>query len=401
MAKSKGSSCLKIVQMHWGFPPTIGGVETHLTLIGPALVRRKHKVYLLTGLPANTPEEEDYKGMKVIRTPYFDLNWLSKRGFLGLEHQLKDYMFSTLDKIKPDIIHAHNMHYFSAVHGKLLNEYAKANKVPLVLTAHNVWDDGLFLDLTTKTVKWNHVIAVSQYIKDELEGVGLKDKDVTVVYHGVDVNLFKPAAPSAEIFKKYPRLKGKRIIFHPARMGLAKGCDTSIKAMSEVVKQIPDAMLVLCGTKHIIDWNSTQEKEIAYLLHLVKILKLEENVFVNMIPHKIIPKFYNISSVSLYPSSACEPFGITMLESLASEVPMVVTDAGGMPEIIKEGLNGFVVRVKRHFELADKIIRLLKDDELRKRLGENGREMVTSNFTVEKMTDDTIKIYEKVLKKGN
>jgi len=80
---------------------------------------------------------------------------------------------------------------------------------------------------------------------------------------------------------------------------------------------------------------------------------------------------------------------------------MVVTDAGGMPEIIKEGLNGFVVRVKRHFELADKIIRLLKDDELRKRLGENGREMVTSNFTVEKMTDDTIKIYEKVLKKGN
>ena len=401
MAKSKGSSCLKIVQMHWGFPPTIGGVETHLTLIGPALVRRKHKVYLLTGLPENTPEEEDYKGMKVIRTPYFDLNWLSKRGFLGLEPQLKEYMFNVLDKIKPDIIHAHNMHYFSVLHGKLLNEYAKANKVPLVLTAHNVWDDGLFLDLTTKIVKWNHVIAVSQYIKDELEGVSLKDKDVTVVYHGIDTNHFKPAAPSAEIIKKYPRLKNRKVIFHPARMGLGKGCDTSIKAMAEVVKQIPDAMLVLCGTKHIIDWTSTQEKDIAYLLHLVKILKIEDNVFVNMIPHKIIPKFYNISSVSLYPSSACEPFGITMLESLASGVPMVVTDAGGMPEIIKDGLNGFVVRVKRHYELAEKIIKLLKDDELRKRLGDNGREMVASNFTVEKMTDDTLKIYEKVLKKGS
>jgi glycosyltransferase involved in cell wall biosynthesis len=90
-----------------------------------------------------------------------------------------------------------------------------------------------------------------------------------------------------------------------------------------------------------------------------------------------------------------------MLESLASGVPMVVTDAGGMPEIIKEGLNGFVVRAKRHLELADRIIRLLKDDELRKRLGENGREMVNSNFTVDKMTDDTLKIYESVLKKGS
>jgi glycosyltransferase involved in cell wall biosynthesis len=355
----------------------------------------------LTGLPPDTPVEEDYKGMKVMRTPYFDLNWLSKRGFEGLETHIKEYMFGALDKIKPDIIHAHNMHYFSTVHGKLLNEYAKSNKIPLVLTAHNVWDDGLFLELTTKIVKWNHIIAVSQFIKDELCGIGLKEKDVTVVYHGVDINHFKPAAPSAEIIKKYPQLKGRKVIFHPARMGLAKGCDTSIKAMPEVVKQVPKAMLVLCGTKHIIDWNSTQEKDIAYLLHLVKVLKLENNVFVNMIPHKIIHKFYNISSVSLYPSSAFEPFGITMLESLASGVPMVVTDAGGMPEIIKEGLNGFVVRAKRHLELADRIIRLLKDDELRKRLGENGREMVNSNFTVDKMTDDTLKIYESVLKKGS
>ena len=399
MAKSKKLNSLKVVQMHWGFPPTIGGVETHLTLIGPALVRRKHKVYLLTGMPPETAQEEDYKGMKVIRNSYFDLNWLAKRGFEGIEPSLREYMYGVLDKIKPDIIHAHNMHYFSTVHAELLNEYAKINKIPLVLTAHNVWDDGLFLNLTTKIVKWSHIIAVSQYIKDELCGVGLKEKDISVVYHGVDVNLFKPEAASAEIIKKYPRLKGRKVIFHPARMGLAKGCDTSIKSMTEVVKEVPEAMLVLCGTEHIIDWNSTQEKDIAYLLHLVKILKLEKNVFVNMIPHKVIPKFYNISSVSLYPSTASEPFGITMLESLASGVPMVVTDTGGMPEIIKEGLNGYVVRVKRHLELADRIIRLLKDEDLRRRLGENGREMVVSNFTVEKMTDATLKIYEKVLKK--
>jgi hypothetical protein len=86
-----------------------------------------------------------------------------------------------------------------------------------------------------------------------------------------------------------------------------------------------------------------------------------------------------------------------MLESMASGVPMVVTDAGGMPEIIKSGLNGFVVRVKRHYELADKILMLLKDEDLRRRLGENGREMVANNFTVDKMTEDTLDVYAKVL----
>jgi hypothetical protein len=398
MAKAKKAlKNLKIVQMHWGFPPTIGGVETHLTLLGPALAKRKHRVHLITGMPPNTPGEEDYKGMKVMRTPCFDLNWLAERGLEALEHPVMECMFPALDKIKPDIIHAHNMHYFSPVHARLLGEYARLNKVPLVLTAHNVWDDGVFLDLTKKIVKWDHIIAVSQYIKDELCAVGVKDSEVSVVYHGVDINHFKPAPPSAAITKEYPRLKGRRIIFHPARMGLAKGCDTSIKSMTEVIKQVPEAMLVLCGTKHIIDWTSSQQKDIAYLLHLVKILNLEDNVFVNMIPHKLISKFYNLSDISLYPSTACEPFGITMLESMACGIPIVVTDTGGMPEIIKSGLNGFVVRVKRHYELADKILMLLKDEDLRRRLGENGREMVVNNFTVDKMTDDTLDIYAKVL----
>ncbi|MCK4518906.1 MAG: glycosyltransferase family 4 protein [Candidatus Omnitrophica bacterium] len=388
---------LKIVQMHWGFPPTIGGVETHLTLLGPELVKRGHKVYLLTGLPEGAEHEENYEGMKVCRTPYFELNWLLQRGFEAMEGELREFLFSYLDKIKPDLIHTHNMHYFSRVHAKLLNEYARSNQVPLILTAHNVWDDGLFLDLTNEVVKWNHIIAVSNYIKEELQSVGIRESRISVVYHGVDTERFKPASAQA-LIKKYPQFKGKKVIFHPARMGLAKGCDTSIKAIAIVKKQVPEVMLILCGTKNIIDWNSTQQKDIAYMLHLIKTLDLEKNVYIDMIPHNLISKFYNLASVSVYPSTACEPFGITMLESLSSSVPMVVTETGGMPEIIQDGLNGYIVKVKKHNDLADRIIRLLKDTDSARRLGNNGRDMVLRSFTIEKMVDDTLDVYQQVMK---
>ncbi|MCK5305655.1 MAG: glycosyltransferase family 4 protein [Candidatus Omnitrophica bacterium] len=388
---------LTILQMHWGFPPTIGGVETHLTLLGPELVKRGHKVYLLTGLPEGTEHEEEYEGMKVYRTPYFDLNWLLQRGFEAIEGELREFLFSYLDKIKPDLIHTHNMHYFSRVHAKLLNDYARSNQVPLILTAHNVWDDGLFLDLTNEVVKWNHIIAVSNYIKEELQSVGVKESRISVVYHGVDTERFKPASAQA-LIKKYPQFKGKKVIFHPARMGLAKGCDTSIKAIAIVKKQVPEVMLILCGIRNIIDWNSTQQKDIAYMLHLIKTLDLEKNVYIDMIPHNLISKFYNLASVSVYPSTACEPFGITMLESLSSSVPMVVTETGGMPEIIQDGLNGYIVKVKKHNDLADRIIRLLKDADSARRLGSNGRDMVLRSFTIEKMVDDTIDVYQQVMK---
>lgn len=388
---------LKIVYIHWGFPPIIGGVETHLSFIGPNLVKRGYKVDLLTGLPEGAKIRENYKGMNVFRSPLFDLNWLNQRGFEGLDVKVKSLLVKYLNKLKPDIIHVHNMHYFSVMHISIIDKYAKSKKIPLVLTAHNVWDDGLFLDLIRK-IRWSHIIAVSKFIKEELCSVGVPENKITVIYHGVNTNVFKPRSDKS-ILKDYPQLKGKKIIFHPARMGLAKGCDISIKSLKYVIKEVPQAMLVLCGTKNIIDWGSSQQKDIAYMLHLAKDLKLEKNIFIDAIPHNLIYKFYNVTSASIYPSTAGEPFGITMLESLSSGVPMIITNSGGMPEVVKDNINGFVIRIRDYRDLARKIILLLKDNELRQRFGDAGRKMILNNFTTEKMTDNTVSLYHDILKK--
>ncbi len=393
MADSKS---LRIAHLHWGFPPIIGGVETHLTVLLPELVKLGHTVSLLTGSVEGCEGEYDYKGVYIKRAPVMDLNWLYKRGLHGLTDEIESVFSSFFDKADPDVIHVQNMTYFSVKHAKAVERVAKKRNVPLILTAHNVWDDILYLELTHQ-IAWDCIIAVSHFIKLEIIGIGIDDTKITVVHHGVDENMFSPGVDTTHILKKYPQLKNRQVIFHPARIGLAKGCDTGIKAMNIVRKHYPDAILVLAGSKNIIDWGGTQQKDIAYLVNLVKHFKMEKNILIDMYTLDEVKELYEVSDVCLYPSTASEPFGLTMLEAMSMAKPMIITDMGGMPEIIKDGINGFVVHVKDFEALAAKICRLLEDKSLAKRFGYTGRQMVESQYTKDMVAQQTLNVYKKSL----
>ena len=388
---------LNISHVHWGFPPIIGGVETHLHLILPAMAAKGHKVSILTSSFHGYPGFSRYHGVDVHRVPIMDLNWLNTRGVNGLGSEIKTQFESFIEKTKPDIVHAHNLHYFSKPHTKTLEEILQKKGIPMVLTAHNAWDDNLALDLS-RNIKWARIIAVSHFIKRELIGIGIDDRNITVIHHGIDEKVYKPGVNKAHVLKKYPILKNKKVIFHPARMGLAKGCDVSIKALKLVKARYPDAVLILAGTKNIIDWGSTQQKDIAYMVNLVEFFKLRKNVLIDAFELKDMPALYSVSDVCLYPSTASEPFGLTMLEAMASAKPMIVTDAGGMPEIIKDGINGFVIPIKNFEVLASRVIQLMEDERLRDRFGYTGREMVEQYYTKEMVTNAILSLYNRVIK---
>jgi len=387
---------LNIAHLHWGFPPVIGGVETHLTILLPTFVSKGHKASLLTCSFEGYPGEDDYHGVKITRAPIMDLNWLYKRGLDGIQVEVEEVFNKFVDKNKPDILHAHNMNYFSVAHARVLEEISVKKGIPLFLTAHNAWDDVQFLELTT-TIKWSHIIAVSHFIAKELIGVGCHHNRVTTVHHGVDEKMFNPKINTKKILKKYPQLKGKRSIFHPARMGLAKGCDVSIKALRTVIKKYPDCMLILAGTKNIIDWGETQQKDIAFMVQLIDKFGLRDNVLVDSYALTDMPALYNVSQVCVYPSSSFEPFGLTMLEAMACSRPMIVTKMGGMPEIISDAINGFVIPVKDSQELASRIIQLMADQELREQLGTTGRSMVEKSYTKKIVAQATLDLYKKFL----
>ncbi|NGX41796.1 MAG: Spore coat protein SA [Chlamydiae bacterium] len=383
---------LSIAHLHWGFPPIIGGVETHLTILLPTLVNLGHNVSLLTCNAEGCKGTDQYKGVEITREPIMDLNWLATRGLQGIEKQVRKVFENFIDKHKPDILHAHNMHFFSKTHARILDEIASKHGIPLFLTAHNVWDDGVFFELSTK-INWTHIISVSHFIKKELLGIGCNHRRVTTVHHGINPEQFRPDINPSRIYKKYPQLKNRRVIFHPARMGLAKGCDVSIKALRLIKEQFPDVILVLAGTKNIIDWELTQQKDIAYMVDLVERFNLRDNILIDTYPLEDMPYMYAASEVCIYPSTAFEPFGLTMLEALASGKPMVVTNAGGMPEIIRDGINGFVVPMKGFEELASRVMSLFSDPELRDRFGTTGRDMVESSFTNVTMTNAILNLY--------
>ena len=237
------------------------------------------------------------------------------------------------------------------------------------------------------------MIELKSLLKREIIGAGYNHRKITVVHHGIDQNAYCPKRNTKSVFRQYPLLKNKRIIFHPARMGLAKGCDVGIKALRIVKKRFPDIVLVLAGTKNIIDWTLSQQKDIAYMVSLVKSLGLKNNVLIDSFRLEDMPALYSASQVCIYPSTASEPFGLTMLEALASGRPMIVTETGGMPEIIKEGINGFIIPVKDFESLASRIIELLANRDLRERLGTTGRQMVEQQFTKEIIAKNTLRLY--------
>lgn len=387
---------LRVAQLHWGFPPTIGGVETHLSVLLPEFAKRGHEVFLLTGAFPGAGARSSYKGVTVWRTPLMDLNWLYQRGLERLEEPLAKEFEDFLSGAKPHVVHAHNMHYFSKPHADVLHDLCKRRGIPLVLTAHNAWDDITFIELTTQ-VQWSHIIAVSHFIKKELIGTGFNDQDITVVHHGIDLDAFRPGLDLKAVHKKHKALEGRKVIFHPARMGIGKGCDVSIKAMRLVKERIPDALLVLAGTKNIVDWGATQQRDIAYMVDLVRIFGLQDSCYINVYSLDEMPGLYNASDAVVYPSSAPEPFGLTMLESMATAKPIIVTDVGGMPEIIHDGINGHVVPWRDFEALASRLIELLSNPRLCRRLGLTGRQIVEARHSKEMMADNILKVYRKTL----
>ncbi|MEA3493040.1 MAG: glycosyltransferase family 4 protein [Candidatus Margulisiibacteriota bacterium] len=390
---------MKIAMLHWGFPPVIGGVETHLIFLMPELCKMGHEVFLLTGSAEGSPDEFEFQGAKITRSPYFELNSIFKGDMQETDGEAKKAICGFLDKSKPDVIHAHNMHYFCRYHTWIVENYALEHKIPLVLTAHNSWTDKLFLDLTCK-VAWDKIIAISRYIKREIMSVGFPEKKIEVIYHGIDSDLFCPGKPSRKLFKYHPQLKGrKHVVFNPARMGLVKGCDITIEAFALVKKELPDAFLIMSGSSNIIDLGQQQGKDISYFRGLIKQLEIEDSVYINTFSiDKEMPDLYRMADVVIYPSIFEEPFGLAMLESMAAAKPIVVTSVGGMPEVIHDDVNGYVVPRRNHVLLAEKIIKLLKDNELRGQLGRTGRQQVEGLYTKEIYARKIIKVFEDAIK---
>lgn len=393
---------MRIGVIHWAFPPTIGGVETHLATLYPELVRMGHKVFLLTEDLDGKEGKDEYEGIELERTKLMSIPTFEKRDsefYEIVENMIREW----IDNVKPDIVHAHNLNCFFHYHPAACEKICKEKKIPLILTVHQVWKNNPnFVKLTTKT-GWNRIIAVSKFVKKELKEIGVSEGKIDVVYHGLDKYVYKPRSKAElkSLFSKYPRFRNKKIILHPARVSEGKGNHISVKAMSLVKEKFPDTMLVLTGMgKEVSFFKDDKYKN--EILKLIKKLELEENVFKGDFTWNEMLMLYSASEIVIYPTVGSrekgnEAFGLATIEANSSGKPIIVSTSGALPELIRNGFNGWVIPKNNPEKLAERINYFLGNDKIREKVGMNGRKNVKNNFTIEAMARNTVKVYRKLL----
>ena len=297
-----------------------------------------------------------------------------------------------------DIIHAH----FSTPPAELAAlKYVKRKDVPLILTYHGDAQES-FGSLIRRTVLsfYNKylldkvllgadiIIAPSEYYIKESRFLGKYKDKIVVIPNGVNIEEFDLSYSKEECRERLGLSVNGTIILFVGSLAPYKGPDILIRAMTRVIKEVPDIKLVFVGSGKI----RNELEGLADKLGIENYVKFTG--FIGDIFKKAL--YYRAADVFVLPSYS-ESFGIVNLEAMACGVPIVASKIGGIPDVVKDGENGLLVPPKDERALADAIIYLLENDDIREKMGKNGRKKA-EGYSWEKIAEETEEVYLSLMK---
>jgi len=232
-------------------------------------------------------------------------------------------------------------------------------------------------------LKADKIIFLSQAAIKEGQELGLDTRKAVDLGIAIEEEIFKPIADKISLRNKLG-IKGEKVILFIGRINFAeKGIGYLIEAMPKIIKEIPKANLVIIGG------GGEEDK----MNELIKKLNLSNNIQpVGRKPFNQLVEYINAADVFVTPSIWMEAFGQVTIEGMSCGVPVVTTNAGASPEINIDGQTGFVVKIKDSTALAGATIKILSDEELAGRLGENARKRVLENYTYDVITNKFLEI---------
>ncbi len=398
---------MKICMTHYAFYPTTGGVESHLLDLCQELVKQGHEVHTLVGTLEGRPAQEEVEGVQITREELMNPEWIrSRKEEMGktaevevdeLRDQVRDMYSAFIDKHDIEVVHGHNFHHFVPEHGMALTELWR-DGLPNVLTVHEVWSEFICEDLLERA-RWDSIITFCDHVTHGLKEQAPHLDNIVKVFPGIDVQQFSPQNQNDKWADKLA-LHDRPVILHPARMLPWKGVLYSIRAMTEVKKEFPKALLIVTDTEDIVDWirelKGYKEQVLAEIQHL----GLVDNVITQPFPYVELPWVYNHCDVVIYPTIGEEPFGLVPVEAMACAKPTVVTRSGGMVESVIDAENGYIIEKKDPEALADRILRFLRDPDLAAQFGQAGRQRAEQVFSRERMAQETAAVYARACEQG-
>jgi len=387
---------MKILILTDDFPPqAFGGAGFSSFCLAQGLKKAGHEIFVITTCQDKSGRgSEDYQGLKVFRIfANYHERW---RAYLSLYNpQTVGRVREIIKEIEPDIVHVNNIHtYLSYYCLKIAKHYSKA----VFLTARDVmlfnygklatknylerfdcrttWLDHLkqakkrYNPLRNVLIKKylgyvDQIFAVSQALKEALEKNGIKNAEVS--HTGIDVGDWQVGPEKIEEFKRKHNLFGKKVVFFGGRISGLKGLGQANQAMIKVKEEIPEAVLLIAG-KQGVGWLNGDELRAAY----------------------------HSSDAVVVPSVCFDSFPRSNLEAMACRKPVVATCFGGSPEIVQDGVTGYIVNPLNTALMSEKITDLLKNPTKAKQFGEAGFARVKENFSVDAQIAQTLDWYQKL-----
>jgi len=355
----------------------IGNAKSiHMQRFAKFFVDKGHDVYLITSSQA------EMDGVKI----YIIGNGKEGNAFNFIRKIVQTRKF--VRKINPDILHAHYI-FGPGIFGAFSGHH------PFIITP---WGSDILIDPSFKlkkiavkhTLKKVDVITCdAQHLRESMIKLGAEDRKINIIYFGTDVSKFSPQKKDKTLKKKLG-LDGSPVVISLRALKPIYNIESLVMAIPIVLKQIPEAKFIIAG----------QGPEEKMLKDLASSLNVSDSViFVGLIPNDDLPNYLTASDVYVSTSLSDAGLAASTAEAMACELPVIITDFGANAEWIQDGKNGFLVPMKNSKSLADKIIVLLKDKNLREKFGKKGRQLIKERLDYDTEMSKMERIYEELIKK--
>jgi L-malate glycosyltransferase len=340
-----------------------------------ALAERGHSVHLLSSTSHGDPLHEKVTFHKLPVSP--------PAGYFLNVGVLKQH----LKTLEPDLLNAH----FASGYGTLAR---LCNFHPYVLS---VWGSDVF-DFPAKSFLHRSLVrdnlkaadwicSTSQVMAEQTKRVFPDVRHLSVVPFGIDTNVFKPDRPKE---------KDTFTIGTVKTLASKYGVDLLLLAFAKLRQQLPPNLVAKLRLL-IVGGGPDQEK----LVSLARQLEIQDvTTFTGAVPHASVVHYLNQLDVYVALSRLdSESFGVAILEASACGLPVVVSDVGGLPEVVKQGQTGFIVPREDVGAAVQALAKLANDKGLRRQLGAAGRTFVQTAYEWELNVTEMETVYQNVLKR--
>ena len=389
---------LNVMMLSWEYPPrVIGGISPHVFFLSKSLAKNGVKVHVVTCDFPDAPAHEVIEGVEVYRidsyknpSPDF-ATWVYLMN-LNMQKEAASIAAKLPDEI--DVFHAHDWLVATAGIG-LKHVFRK----PLLVTMHST-EIGRRDGLHTTTEKMIHeteawltyeawrVVCCSDYMMQHVKwAFGLPNDKLVMVPNGVNLHVYDGSEKQGLIaFRRIFALPEEKIVLYVGRLVYEKGIHILINAVPKVLEKV-NAKFVIVGSGYM--------KE--QLSNIVKSMGLEHKVlFTGFVEEEDLLKLQKCADVSVVPS-LFEPFGIVALEAMAAKSPIVVSDTGGLSEIVDHDQTGIKAYPNNADSLAWGITKILLDENFGNLVRENAYKKILEKNDWNKIAQQTRHVYEGIL----